>query len=133
MTAERGLLDTSVFIANQTGRSLDTLQIPDEVATSVVTLAELHAGVLAAADVGTRARRLTTLDALSDIEVIPIDEGAARAWAELRVHLVNSGRRVNVNDLWIAAVALSRGLPVVTQDNDFDPIDGLAGLSVIRV
>jgi predicted nucleic acid-binding protein len=133
MTAERGLLDTSVFIASETGRALDTAQIPGESATSVVTLAELHAGVLAAADVATRARRLATLDALSDIEVIPVDEGAARAWAELMVHLVNSGRRVNVNDLWIAATALSRDLPVVTQDNDFDPVDGLAGLSVIRV
>jgi predicted nucleic acid-binding protein len=133
MTAKRGLLDTSVFIASETGRALDTTQLPEESATSVVTLAELHAGVLAAADVGIRARRLATLDALSDIEVIPVDESAARAWAELRVHLANSGRRVNVNDLWIAATALSRGLPVVTQDNDFDPVDGLAGLSVIRV
>lgn len=133
MTAERGLLDTSVFIASETGRALDTTQMPAENAASVVTLAELHAGVLAAVDVATRARRLATLDVLSDIEVIPVDESAARAWAELRVHLADSGRRVNVNDLWIAATALSRGLPVVTQDNDFDPVDGVAGLSVIRV
>lgn len=133
MTVERGLLDTSVFIASETGRALDITRLPEESATSVVTLAELHAGVLAAADVGTRARRLATLDALSDIEVIPVDESAARAWAELRVHLANSGRRVNVNDLWIAATALSQGLPVITQDDDFDAVDGLAGLSVIRV
>jgi predicted nucleic acid-binding protein len=133
VTAERGLLDTSVFIASETGRALDTAQMPIMNATSVVTLAELQAGVLAASDVTTRARRLATLDVLSDIEVIPIDESAARAWAELRVHLAGSGRRVNVNDLWIAATALSRGLPVVTQDNDFDPVDGVAGLSVIRI
>jgi predicted nucleic acid-binding protein len=130
---DRGLLDTSVFIANESGRGLDAARMPDEVATSVVTLAELHASVLAATDTGTRARRLATLDALSDMEVIPIDEEAARAWAQLRVHLAESGRRINVNDLWIAATALSRGLPVVTQDNDFDPVDGVAGLSVIRV
>jgi predicted nucleic acid-binding protein len=133
MTAERGLLDTSVFIASETGRALDTTRIPAENAASVVTLAELQAGVLAAVDVATRARRLATLDVLSDIELIPVDEGAARAWAELRVHLAESGRHINVNDLWIAATALSRGLPVVTQDNDFDPVDGVAGLSVIRV
>jgi len=133
MTAERGLLDTSVFIANETGRALDVTQMPAEVAASVVTLAELQAGVLAAADTATRARRLATLDVLSDIELIPVDENVARTWAELRVHLAGSGRRVNVNDLWIAATALSRGLPVVTQDGDFDPVDGIAGLSVIRV
>lgn len=133
MTVERGLLDTSVFIASETGRTLDAARMPAENAASVVTLAELQAGVLVAVDTGTRARRLATLDILSDIEVLPIDENAARAWAELRVHLAESGRRVNVNALWIAATALSRGLPVVTQDSDFDPVNGVAGLSVIRV
>lgn len=122
-----------MFIANESGRPLDAARMPDELATSVVTVAELHAGVLAAKDTDARARRLSTLDALSDVEVLPIDEGAARAWAQLRVHLAEAGRRVNVNDLWIAATALSRGLPVVTQDNDFDPADGIAGLSVIHV
>jgi predicted nucleic acid-binding protein len=51
----------------------------------------------------------------------------------MRVHLAESGRRVNVNDLWIAAVAASRGLPVVTQDDDFGPLAGIVGLEVIRV
>jgi predicted nucleic acid-binding protein len=98
-----------------------------------VTLAELQAGVLAAADVDVRARRLATLEAVGDIELIDIDESAARTWARMRVHLVEIGRRVNVNDLWIAAVAASRGLPVVTQDDDFDPVEGVAGLQVVRV
>lgn len=133
MTFQQGLLDTSIFIASETGRALDVANMPAEVAASVVTVAELHAGVLAASDTATRARRLATLDTLSDIEVIPIDEGTARAWAQLRVHLAERGRRINVNDLWIAATALSRGIPVVTQDNDFDPVVGVAGLSVIRV
>jgi predicted nucleic acid-binding protein len=129
----KGLLDTSVFIAHESGRRLDEQRIPEETAVSVVTLAELQAGVLAAADVDVRARRLATLDAVSDIELIDIDESAARAWARLRVHLAESGRRVNVNDLWIAAVAVSRGISVVTQDDDFGPVAGVMGLEVIRV
>jgi predicted nucleic acid-binding protein len=51
----------------------------------------------------------------------------------MRVHLAQIGRRVNVNDLWIAATAASRRLPVVTQDDDFGPVEGVAGLEVIRV
>jgi predicted nucleic acid-binding protein len=133
VTHERGLLDTSVFIAAESGRGLDEARMPAEVATSVVTLAELQVGVLAARDTDVRAQRLATLDTLSDMEVIPIDEGAARAWARLRMHLAKTGRRVRINDLWIAAIAAGRGLPVVTQDDDFDPIDGTAGLSVIKV
>jgi predicted nucleic acid-binding protein len=129
----RGLLDTSVFIAAESGRPLDAARIPEEAAVCVVTVAELQAGVLAAADVDVRARRLATLDAVADIELLGIDERAALMWARMRVHLAQSGRRLSVNDLWIAAVAASRGLPVVTQDDDFGPVEGIGGLEVVRV
>lgn len=129
----RGLLDTSVFIALESGRTLDEQRLPEESAISVVTLGELHAGVLAATDVHIRARRLATLNDASDIELIGVDEDAARTWALMRVHLAGTGRRLNVNDLWIAATAASRGLPVVTQDDDFGPVDGVGGLEVVRV
>ena len=130
---ERGLLDTSVFIASESGRPLDAARLPDESAISVVTLAELHAGVLAAGDTATRAIRMATLDAFGDIEILPIDAPAALAWAQLRVLLAEARRRINVNDLWIAATAASRGLPVVTRDDDFAAVDGMAGLVVVRV
>lgn len=38
-----------------------------------------------------------------------------------------------INVLWIAAIAASRELPVVTQDDDFDALDGAANLTVVRV
>ena len=129
----RGLLDTSVFIAAESGRPLDEQRIPDEAAISVVTLAELHAGVLVAADVDTRARRLATLASVADVELVGVDEHVALMWARMRVHLAESRRRLNVNDLWIAASAASRGLPVVTLDDDFGPVEGIGGLEVIRV
>ena len=94
----------------------------------------MHVGVLAATDVDTRARRLATLDAVADVETLPIDNTVAAAWALLRIHLAESKRRLNVNDLWIAATALAHDLPaVVTQDEDFDPIKDVSGLEIIRV
>jgi predicted nucleic acid-binding protein len=129
----RGVLDTSVFIASESGRSLDEGSLPEESAIAVITLAELQAGVLAAKDTQTRARRLATLETLGDIEVLDVDPATALVWAQMRVHLAEAGRHVNVNDLWIAACAASRGLPVVTQDDDFAPVQGIAGLVVIRV
>ena len=128
-----GVLDTSVFIAAETGRPLDASRIPAEVATTVVTLAELTTGVLAATSTDVRAKRLATLDSVSDMEVLPVDDDAARMWARLRVHLAETGQRVRINDLWIAAIAASRGLPVVTQDDDFAALEGAADLTVIRV
>lgn len=131
--AERGLLDTSVFIATESGRTLDEALLPQEVAISPITIAELHVGVLAARDVETRARRLATLGAIADVESLPIDNAVAAVWARLRVHLSEADRRLNVNDLWIAATALANELPVVTQDADFEPVDGVGGLHVVRV
>jgi predicted nucleic acid-binding protein len=128
-----GLLDTSVFVASETGRPLDVKRLPSQSAVCAVTIAELHVGVLAAPDVDTRARRLATLEAVADIELLPIDASVAASWALLRIHLANAKRRLNVNDLWIAATALAHAIPLITQDDDFAPINGIAGLSVIRV
>jgi predicted nucleic acid-binding protein len=129
----RGLLDTSVFIASEMGRPLEHVRLPHETAVSAITIGELHVGVLAARDVEIRARRLATLETVGDVEVLQVDEAVAAAWARLRVHLAEAGRRLNVNDLWIAATALAHDLPVVTQDDDFGPVEGVGGLSVVRV
>lgn len=76
---------------------------------------------------------MATVQAMADVEVLPVDEAATLLWARMRVHLAGAGRRVNVNDLWIAAIAVSRDLSLFTQDDDFDPIDGVAGLAVVKV
>ena len=128
-----GVLDTSVFIASETGRALDESAISEQVATTVITLAELHTGILAADSADVRARRLASLDVVSDMEALPVDEDAARVWARLRVHLAETGRRMGINDLWIAAIAVSRGLPVITQDDDFAALDGAPGFTAVQV
>lgn len=131
--SERGVLDTSVFIASESGRALNENLLPDEAAVSVVTVAELHVGVLAARDTDTRARRMATLDALSDVEILPVDVDVARVWARLRVSVAEAGRRINVNDLWIAATAARHRLPIVSQDEDFQAVDGMSGVVVVQV
>ena len=134
MTApERGILDTSVFIAAESGRPIDQTQLPGESAISVITLAELQVGVLAARDTDTRSRRMATLNSVADVEVLPVNEAVALEWARLRVRLAESGRRLNVNDLWIAATAAANGLPVVTQDADYEPLQTLGDVAIIQV
>ena len=128
-----GLLDTSVLIAEESGRRLRVEALPANAFISVVTIAELQAGVLAARETAVRAIRLATLDAVSIMQPLTVDTTAALHWAVLRVRLAEEGRRAKINDLWIAAVALANGLPVVTQDDDFDPIEAVGGPQVIRV
>ncbi len=128
-----GLLDTSVFIAQESGRRIDMSALPDKGYISVITLAELEAGVLAAADQTIRSRRLTTLTRVSGLVALPVDASAAAHWARMRVRLAENRRRVNVNDLWIAAIALANGLAVYTQDRDYEPLAELGELRVVIV
>ena len=128
MTA--GLADTSVFIARESGRALAVDDLPDELGVSVITIGELRAGVLVAADVSARDRRLRTLEGALTLEPLPVDESVASAWARLRVDLRDLGRRMPANDAWIAATAIAHDLPVVTQDDDYE---GVPGLAVVRV
>jgi predicted nucleic acid-binding protein len=121
----RGLADTSLFIARETGRSLNREGAPEQLAVSVITAAELRAGVLVAADLQTRARRLATFEYVSGLDLLPVDYLVAEAWAVLRVTLRDAGRRMKANDAWIAATALAHRLPVVTQNRDFDDVPGL--------
>ena len=126
----RGLADTSVFIARESGRPLQTSLLPDELAVSIITIGELRAGVLAASDVTTRDTRLATLTAAMTLDPIAIDDDVAAQWARLRVMLRDSEQRMPVNDSWIAATAMALQVPMVTQDDDYI---NLAELPVVRV
>ena len=125
-----GIADTSVFIAHESGRSLRVDGLPDRLAVSVITIGELRAGVLAAADLLARDRRLATLTAALALDPVPVDGEVAAAWARLRVLLRERGQRMPVNDSWIAATAMALGVAVVTQDDDYVEVPGLTVVHV---
>lgn len=117
-----GLVDTSVFIAREVERPLG--QLPDRIAVSAITIGELGLGVLAATDDDTRARRADTLALARESDPIPVDEAVMTEWARLVIDCRRAGihRTIRLTDALIAATAIARGLPVVTQDDDFDQI-----------
>ena len=129
-----GLLDSSVFIAREGGRPLG--ELPERVAVSVVTIGELQLGVLSATDAERRAKRASTLALARNADPIPISEAVMVAWARLVADCRAAGaqRTVRLTDALIAATAVEHGLPVVTQDDDFDAMARAhPSLSVARV
>jgi predicted nucleic acid-binding protein len=124
------IADTSVFVARESGRALAVAALPDVLAVSIITIGELRAGVLAASDVGVRDQRLSTLEAAMEMTPLPVDDAVASAWARLRVELRNLGKRMPLNDSWIAATALAHHLAITTQDEDYDDVPGLQVVKV---
>lgn len=124
---ERGLLDTSALIDLE-GLDADTL--PDELAISAVTLAELAAGPHATDDPDERARRQDRIQrAEATFDPLPFDDAAARAYGRVYASIVTAGRRARgarAVDVLIAAVALANELPLYTRNPaDFEYLDGL--------
>lgn len=124
----RGLLDTSVLIAREEDSRLES-SLPQEIAISAATLAELYFGVLVAKDDETRQIRLRRLGIIeATLQPIPIDAPVARAFAAVAQAVKAAGRqpRARVMDLWIAATALALRIPLYTRNpQDFEGLQSL--------
>jgi hypothetical protein len=125
----RAIADTSVFVAQELGRELG--ELPEQVAVSVITVAELELGVLRARDTQTRARRLATLARVRGAyALLAIDPQTASCFARLAAGELEAGRKIRNHDTWIAACAMRHGVAVITQDEDFT---SYSAIRVIRV
>jgi predicted nucleic acid-binding protein len=125
----RAIADTSVFVAQETGRELG--ELPEEIAVSVITVAELELGVLRATEAGARAIRLATLSRVqATYPPLPIDPEVASCFARIASAELARGRRLRRHDTWIAATALRHHAAVLTQDADFSSFEEVP---VVRV
>jgi len=146
MTAEperHGLLDTNIMILRS---RIAPDELPDEMAISAVTLAELSAGPHqvrpdterdAYFEAAERARRLDVLQrAEHEFDPIPFDADAARAYGRVTAAVVAAGKkpRRRAVDLMMTATAtaIAAGLPLYTTNpDDFAGLDHL--VTVIQV
>jgi predicted nucleic acid-binding protein len=125
----RAIADTSVFIAQESGGKLGDL--PEQIAVSVVTAAELELGVLRASNPTSRAMRLSTLSRVqATYALLPVDPEVASCFARIASSELSKGRRLRRHDTWIAATAMRHGAAVITQDEDFSSFEDVAVLRV---
>jgi len=118
----RAVLDTSVLIGADAPAGV-------EAAISVVSITELHFGVLVAPDDDERARRVDRLSAIeAAFDPLPVTVEVARAWGRLAAAVAQRGgnpRRRQI-DLAIAATAAVEGVPLLTSNRaDFEIIKDL--------
>ena len=122
-----GLLDTSVVIDWDDPAVQRAL--PEEIAVSAITLAELAAGPHLASTIAERSKRQVRLQQIeATFDPIPFDADAARSFGQVVAAVAETGRthRSRVADLLIAAVAHANGLVLYTRNpDDFIGLDEL--------
>jgi tRNA(fMet)-specific endonuclease VapC len=91
-----------------------------------VVLGELRTGFLLGARPERNEAELARFLANPVVEVLNVDDEAARIYAEIVVAQRRAGKPVPTNDLWIAALAARAGVPVLTYDGDFAVIGRIA-------
>jgi predicted nucleic acid-binding protein len=125
----RAIADTSIFVAQETGRELG--ELPEQIAVSVITAAELELGVLRATDPDARAIRLSTLSRVqATYPLLPIDAETASCFARIASAERSRGRRLRRHDTWIAATAMRHDAAIVTQDADFSSFEAVEVIQV---
>ncbi len=62
---------------------------------------------------------------LPSVELAAISPDLAGIYADLRLHLKSQGTPIPANDLWIAALVLQLGLPILSNDIHFDHVPHL--------
>lgn len=107
------LLDTSLLVSARTG-------LPPERATavSVVSLGELHAGVVLATDTAERGRREGRLAEIrARFLALPVDEAVAAHYGEVLAVARRERRMTKATDLLIIATARVHGRVLGTADD----------------
>jgi tRNA(fMet)-specific endonuclease VapC len=99
---------------------------PDEVACiSIVTEFELEFGLAKNPDAESLRGAIRWF--LARIQILPLGSAEARAYGKLRAQQEAKGRPLESMDMLIAAHAIEVGAILVTADNVFDSVAGLAG------
>src|SRR5246127_4270907 len=128
-----GLLDTSVVIDWHDPAVIAAL--PDEIAISAITAAELAAGPhLAATPVEAAKRQARLQEVEATLEPIPFDAAAVRSYGLIVAAVVREGRkpRSRFADLLIAATAHSNRLDLYSRNaDDFTGLHGLVRIVAI--
>jgi tRNA(fMet)-specific endonuclease VapC len=125
MTGLDVLFDTNAVASLMKDPAIVAAVLPKGVrpAISLFSLGELKFGVLNSTRVAENVAGLER--ALADFRWMMPDAVTADVYADVRTRLKRKGRPIPANDIWIAALALQHGLPLLTHDAHFREVDGL--------
>ena len=121
----RHLLDTNIVIAMFAGEAAiqERRENADKVFLPSPVVGELCYGARKSSRPIENLTRVNRL--IQDFQVIPCNLETAQWYGIIKNELRRKGRLIPDNDIWIAAIAMQRGLILVTRDSHFDEVESL--------
>ncbi len=88
-----------------------------------IVLGELSYGFMKGSRRDFNEKKLREIVSRLKMEIVTVDEHVARKYAIIYNSLVKKGRKIPVNDVWIAACCMETGGTLLTRDKHFEFID----------
>jgi len=126
------LLDTNAYSALMRGHSdvVDRVRKAEQVLLSAVVAGELLFGFR----LGTRLKKnVAELEGFLDnpyISLVPVTLATADRFGRIAAALRAKGRPIPTNDIWISAHAMETGAELLSFDQHFEAVDGLAWVAL---
>lgn len=122
------IADTSAIVGLLRGdKQVEETVSGKSFAITFVTLAELSLGVLKATKRDAAWSRIQ--DVIGNRQMLHVSTVTPAIYARIYFDLERRGLMIPINDIWIAALALEAGVPILARDEHFSRV---AGLSVIE-
>ena len=97
-----------------------------EIAIPVIVLGEYRYGISQSRHRADYEQWLS--EYLTKFRVLDIEQGTTLPYSTIRTELKSKGKPIPANDVWIAALCLQHGLPLLSRDRHFDFVTGLRRL-----
>jgi len=122
----RLVLDTNIYCDYAEGvpSTIDAIaEFGEEIYIPAVVIAELSFGFMKGTKQEKNEKKLQQIIEQLQIDIIDINKDVARKYALIYLHLVKKGRKIPINDVWIAACCMKIGGTLLTRNHHFKSIE----------
>jgi predicted nucleic acid-binding protein len=125
------VLDSNIYsdFAEGTPDAVDVIAAHGEfILIPSIVLGELNYGFMKGSRREFNERKLRQIISRLKIEIIYVDEDVAGKYAIIYSSLVKKGRKIPINDVWIAACCMEVGGTLLTRDKHFEVVDHIESI-----
>ena len=125
MIGNKLLLDTNIVIELFRGNQvfIAMLDKQENIYLPTAALGELYLGAYRSTNVSKKLQEIKSF--LESCIVVYTDAITSDNYAVIKTALLNRGKPIPENDIWIAATALQYKIPLYTFDRHFEEVEGI--------